>query len=335
MISKRTLRLLVAVAVLAVAILILTAVLRGGMTAGPGTGDSSRTTVPGTARTGPTAPPEPPTLPPNTITDSFGRTVTIAARPERIVSLAPAHTEVLFALGLKDQIAGVTKYCDYPAEAKQKTQVGGFSDPSVEKIVSLKPDLVLASSLHKTVVEQLESLKIPVLALEAKTAAGIPDLIELAGRASGRGEEGRTLAENLRRGMESIAAKTRSLAEKDRPRVYYELWHDPLMSVGPGSYLHDLIVLAGGANIMGGAKSAYPQASAEAIIKSDPQFIVYCHGAQRKEEIASRPGWAKLSAVKGGKILLFPDENVFMRAGPRIGQALRDLALILHPELFK
>ncbi|MDP2859009.1 MAG: cobalamin-binding protein [Bacillota bacterium] len=340
MLSRRTPRLLVAVAVMALAILTLTTVFRGCGPAGKpeaappeapklATPEAPKAAPPGTPKTAPQVPPS------NTMTDSFGRNVTIVAKPERIVSLVPSHTEVLFALGLAQQIVGVTKYCDYPAEAKQKTQVGGYSDPSVEKIVALKPDLVLADSMHKTIVEQLESLKIPVLAIEAKTIGAIPDLIEITGKASGRAEQGRALAESLRRETDSVAARTRALDEKGRPRVYYELWHDPLMSVGPGSFLHDLIALAGGTNVMAGAKSAYPVASVEVILKTDPQVIIYCHGQQKKEDIASRPGWGKLTAVKNGKIVLFADENIFMRSGPRIAQALKELAQILHPELFK
>jgi len=332
MLSRRTPRLLAVLAVMALAILTLITVFRG---CGPvGKPEAAPPEAPKTAS--PAAPKTAPQVSPsNTMTDSFGRSVTISAKPERIVSLAPSHTEVLFALGLNQQVVGVTKYCDYPAEAKQKTQVGGYSDPSVEKIVALKPDLVLADSMHKTIVEQLESLKIPVLAIEAKTIGAIPDLIEITGKASGRAEEGRALATSLRREMESIATRTRGLDEKGRPRIYYELWHDPLMSVGPGSYLHDLIVLAGGTNIMAGAKSAYPLASVEVILKADPQVIIYCHGQQKKEDIAKRPGWGKLTAVKNGRIVLFPDENIFMRSGPRIAQALKDLAQILHPDLFK
>ena len=293
--------------------------------------------IAGKPKSAPPAAPKaaPQEAPSNTLTDSFGRSVTVVAKPGRIVSLAPSHTEVLFALGLGGQIVGVTKYCDYPVEAKQKTQIGGYSDPSVEKIVSLKPDLVLADSLHKTIVEQLESLKIPVLAIEAKTIDAIPGLIETIGKASGRAEEGRALAAAMRRDMDSIAARIGGLGERDRPRVYYELWHDPLMSVGPGSYLHDLITLAGGTNVMAAAKSPYPIASIEAILKSDPQVIIYCHGQQKKEDIAGRPGWGRLEAVKANKIVLFPDENIFMRSGPRIAEALKSLALTLHPELFK
>lgn len=319
MLSQRVRRLLVALAVLA----LITSLTACGIPARPGSAPQ------------PASKPAPQVTPTNTLTDSFGRSVTVVAKPARIVSLAPSHTEVLFALGLGEQVVGVTKYCDYPAEAKQKTQVGGYSDPSVEKIVSLKPDLVLADSLHKTIVEQLESLKVPVLAIEAKTVDAIPGLIETIGRASGREEEGRALAATLRRDMDAITVKTRALGEKSRPRVYYELWHDPLMSVGPGSYLDDLIALAGGANIMADARSAYPLANAEAILKADPQVIIYCHGQQKKEDIARRPGWGKLDAVKGGRIVLFPDENIFMRSGPRIAEALKSLALILHPELFK
>lgn len=272
---------------------------------------------------------------PVTVVDSYGRNVTIPRRPERIVSLAPSHTEVLFALGLGPRVCGVTKYCDYPAEAREKPDVGGFANPSVERILELKPDLVVATEAQKTLVGQLESLGMPVIAVAAKTVGEVPDLISTIGRAAGVDSRAATLTADLKARIEKVTSGTKTILEKDRTRVYYELWFDPITSVGPGSFLHDLIGLAGGINIMGDAKSAYPTASQEIIIQRNPQVILYAHGRQRTDQISWRPGWTTISAVKAGRIISFPDENIFMRAGPRIVDALEELARILDPAAFR
>jgi iron complex transport system substrate-binding protein len=265
------------------------------------------------------------------ITDSFGRTVEIPARPQRIVSLQPSHTEIIFAIGASDSLVGVTNYCDYPPAAKQKEKVGGFQDPSVEKIVALKPDLVIAGSSHKAAVAQLEKLGIPVIAMEAKTLPDVAPLIESIATACGEETKGKQLAAGISARIEAVKKRTQAMDETKRPLVFYELWHDPLTTVGPGSFLNDLITLAGGTNLAADARSAYPAIAPEAVVKRNPDVILYAHKGQRSDDVARRPGWSEVKAVKTGRIVFFDDENIFMRAGPRIADALELLAQSLRP----
>jgi iron complex transport system substrate-binding protein len=252
-------------------------------------------------------------------------------QPQRIISLQPSHTEIVFAVGAGNKLVGVTSFCDFPAEARQKEKVGGFSDPSVEKIMALRPDLVIAGSSHKAAVEQLEKLGIPVIAMEAKTLSDIPVLVQKIAVACGEEGRGKELASSITARVDAVRKKTGGLTEKEKPVVFYELWHNPLTSVGPGSFLNDLITLAGGTNLAADAKSAYPAVAAEAVVKRNPDVILYAHKGQRTEDVASRPGWAQVNAVKNSRIIFFDDENIFMRAGPRIADALELLARTLRP----
>lgn len=308
--------------VLWLAVLLLLMVLSGC-----GRGEE-RTLLPGQAK-------KPGSPYPMTLTDSYDRKVTLQKEPARIISLVPSHTEILFSIGVDSKIVGVTNFCDYPAEAKAKEKVGGFSNPSVEKIVALKPDLVFAGDLHKNIVEQIEKLGIPVLALSARSVKAVPDLIALIGRAAGAEQKAAQVAEDISSRIDAVTLKTNAIEDKQKPAVYYELWHDPPTSVGPGSFLHDLIELAGGKSIAADTKSAYPKMSAEVIIQRNPDIILYAHSKQRAEQIAQRPGFKDVSAVKSGRVILFDDENIFMRAGPRIADALEQMARVMHPSIFK
>ncbi len=272
---------------------------------------------------------------PFVVEDSYGRTLSLAKPPERIISLVPSHTEILFALGLGSRVIGVTDFCDYPEEAKQKQSVGGYANPSIEKIVSMKPDLVLAGEQHKSEVEQLEQLGINVVAYTVTSVREVPELIVKVGQATLVERAARELADEIISRIERVQSKTRDIPEEQRPLVYYEVWNDPVLSVGPGSFIDDLITLAGGRNLAFDATSAYPVLSLELIVKRDPDVILYAHGQQREIEIAERPGFGVVKAVATGRIIHFEDENIFVRSGPRIALALEQMAEVLHPDLFR
>ena len=276
------------------------------------------------------------------IVDNRGREVVITNYPpQKIVSMAPANTEILFALGLDDRIAGVTRFCDYPPKVKTMVEegkiaiIGGFADPSIEKIIALKPDVVFAAhTIQLKAAESLEDRGVPVILLDPKNVQDILDNILLVGKATGKEAEAKKLVEEMKKRIDYVISQTRNVTYT--PKVYYEVWHDPLMSIGPGTWIHELIKLAGGSNIFSDAKVKYPKVSPESVIARNPEIIIIKHGYMggvAKDEIVKRPGWNAIDAVKNGKIYEV-DENILIRPGPRIVEGLETLAKIIHPELF-
>ncbi len=271
------------------------------------------------------------------ITDDLGREVTVAAEPAKIVSLAPAITEILFALQLDEKVAGVTEYCDYPPQARNKPKVGGFSTPNTELVAAAKPDLVLASTLQADYIRQMEGIGLTVVALEAKDLPGVLEKIRLVGRLAGAGPAAEELASSLQKRIDAVLAKTGGLPEEKRPLVLFEIWPDPLTTGGANSFLHSLIVLAGGRNIAGNIEKDWVALNPEVVLAANPDVIIYTHHGQSRwtaESIAARPGWENIRAVKEGRIGSIEDENLVVRAGPRLVEGLEQTARLIHPELF-
>jgi iron complex transport system substrate-binding protein len=266
---------------------------------------------------------------PRELVDDVGRKVVIHQAPQRIVSLAPSNTEILFAIGAGDQVVGVTDYCNYPAEAQQKPKVGGFSQPNLEQIIALRPDLVLGTGMHDGVMKDLDRLGLTGIIISPETVAEVFTAIERAGFAIGRDREAKALAESLR---ERFLAVQRDVAGKDRPRVLYQVWPDPLIVAGPGSFVDSVITLAGGENIAGDAAQGYPQFSSEMVVIRDPEVILYpkTHGSAEMADFPLRPGWESLIAVKANRLYSI-DGDMISRAGPRIVAAMEEVARILHP----
>ncbi|MCX7854908.1 MAG: ABC transporter substrate-binding protein [Anaerolineae bacterium] len=294
------------------------------------------TSLPPTA-TPTSVPPTPtPSLYPMTVTDMAGREVTIPAEVQRIVSLSPANTEILFALGLGDRVAGVTEFCNYPPEATEKPKVGGFSDVSMEKLLEVQPDLVLVASIHMSqVVPELEKLGIPVLVVDAHDFPGVLESIRLVGKITGAEEAAEALTAQMQERADKVA---QAVAGRERPRVYWEL-DSTLWTVGPGSFVQDLIERAGGQNVAADAEMAWVQLTAEAIIAADPEVIFLADHpyGESAETVKARPGWEKISAVVNGRIVELTQEqgDIVSRPGPRVIDALEIIARALHPDAFQ
>ncbi|MEW6042604.1 MAG: ABC transporter substrate-binding protein, partial [Elusimicrobiota bacterium] len=274
---------------------------------------------------------------PCTVLDSLNRKVTIKRAPERIVSLSPDNTEILFALGLGDKIKGVTEYCDFPARAAEKAKIGGFASPNVELIVQLRPDLVVANKIHEKTVKQLENLGITAVAFDAKNINGVLEKIKSIGRISGKTEDSKALVDKMQREIVKVTRKTMSLPEHKKPRVYFEIWHDPLTTGGGSSFLNSVIEAAGGRNIAADEGKDWIQINPEILLKKDPQvvfFIGHFTSEKTRREIMVRNGWSGITAVKNGRLYKFPDENLVVRPGPRVVKGLEKMAEMLHPELF-
>jgi len=271
---------------------------------------------------------------PIVLTDDFGREVTLDKPAVRIVSLAPSTTELLFALGLADKIVGVTEFCNYPALAQTKEKVGGFGPPSIEKIISLDPDLVVAASLHQAVVEQLEQLNIPVIAVNPTNMAQVIANALLLGKATGATREAQTIEQDFTTAMREVEQKTRGLAESSRPLVYFEIWHDPITSAGPNTFIHELITRAGGINLAANAASNFPVLSLEEILAQKPAVMFRGHGPETIEAIKERPNWETVPALANNRVYLV-DEDIILRPGPRLTLGLREMARLLHPDLWR
>lgn len=269
---------------------------------------------------------------PRVFTDGLKRSVIVAAKPRRIVSLAPNITEMLFALGLGESVAGVTGYCDYPPEAASKPRVGDTLRPDLERIVALKPDLVVVStsSQLEALTAKLGELSIPVYVTNPRTvrevAASIRDLGEVTG-ASARGAE---IAAEMERRIAAVESRVRDLP---RVRVLYVLQTAPLITAGRGTFINDLISLAGGISISGEEQADYPQFSRETVIARAPQAIVApeAHGAAMVREEDLRRDYAATPAARSGRILRVNPDWVD-RPGPRIVEGLEQMAQALHPE---
>jgi len=275
---------------------------------------------------------------PISVVDDAGRTVEIAKTPQRIISLAPSNTEILFALGLGDKVVGVTDFCDYPEEAKAIEQIGTYFDPNIEIIFSISPDLVLAiADLPEDVIAKLEELDIPAPILAPPDLEGILANIQLVGKATGAEKEAEALVSEMRG---RIAAVTEKASEvKEKPRVFCEIdATDPSKpwASGPGSFMDAMIRLSGGTNVAADAESPWPQLSAEEIIAQDPDIIILADSKYgvTAESVGERPGWEVITAVKEGAIFDL-DDDLISRPGPRIIDGLEAVARIIHPELFE
>jgi len=273
------------------------------------------------------------------VTDQMGRVVTIEKMPETIVSLSPAHTEIVFALGLKDKLIGVTEYCDYPEAAKDKPKVGGYSTVDIEKVVEIQPDLILATNIHKQeVIPELQRLDLTVLALAPKTLDEVLDAVILVGKCTGQEEEATRAASGMRNRIEAITDRTGNLTPAERPRVFYILWHDPLMTIGSDTLIHGLIELAGGINIAQDLVEEYPTMSLEAVIVANPQVIVAGAG---HGEGAGMPYQFALNEERfrdmDGRIndrVYEISTDLVGRPGPRVIDGLEQMAKMIHPEIF-
>jgi iron complex transport system substrate-binding protein len=269
------------------------------------------------------------------ITDDLGNEVTIEAEPQRIVSMAPNHTEILYALGLGDKVVGVTEYCNSPPEAQEKPKVGGFSNIDLEQVVGLNPDLVLGTSIHaQSVGPALAERGLKVVLIDPETVEDVLEKIVLVGKVAGREETAIALADELRGRIEATMARVQKAEHK--PRVYWELSND-LYTAGPGSFIEDLITRAGGINIAADAQGQWPQLNLEALILADPEVIVLADHpyGETAEGVKARPGWADISAVRNDRIVEILDDNLVSRPGPRMAEALEFVAKALHPELFE
>lgn len=259
---------------------------------------------------------------PMTITDASGARVTLRARPVRIVSIAPSVTEALFALGLDQEVVGVSDSDDYPpGRVRGRPRVGGVV-VSLERVMSLEPDLIVGMlSLQQDQLARLRTLRLPVLAVDAASVDGTVDLIRLLGLVTGRAREAEGLALHLRRRAAAVRPAIRRTA-------YIEAWHEPVLAAGGSTLVDDLVTRAGGANIFGDRRGYVP-VPIEDVLRRDPQVIMLIYPG--RDRLRGRPGWAGLAAVRAGRVYDLPTSLV-ARPGPRVVEGLDMIARLLGDE---
>nr|WP_243414631.1 cobalamin-binding protein [Sporosalibacterium faouarense] len=265
------------------------------------------------------------------IEDGFGNKVTLDGKPWRIISLAPNHTEILFKLGLGNRIVGVDSYSDYPAEAKEIEKVGDSETINIEKIIELDPDLVIqygpgAEDVNKS----LRDAGITLLSYEPESIDDVINLITELGKITDTMRTAKMETVVMQSKLEYI---TQVVEDAEKTKVFYEVWNDPLMTAGPGTFLNELITLAGGENIAADAEEGYPLFDTEQLIEKNPDVYIATKDSD-KEEIINRPGYDEINAINNDRIYLL-EPNIISRPGPRIVDGLELMAKTLHPELFE
>ncbi len=280
---------------------------------------------------------------PMTVSDYYGQTATIARAPERIVSLSPVNTEILFDLGAGNRIVGDTDYCDYPPEAKNITHVSGFNSINIEKILAASPDLVLAEDIvSEEAITRLRETGFPLVELKNSNLTMIRQNILLIGNITNTSANATVLVSEIDRDIESIRSKTAGLNDSQKPTVLLlaGLTKKAIYPYGSGTYGDELLTLTGGRNVASGL-TGYQVMSNEAIIKADPDYIVIpvdgvmCTMSAYDSFRNGNESWMKdLKAVKAGNVMMV-DGTLFLRPGPRTPEAGLALARAIHPELFQ
>lgn len=269
------------------------------------------------------------------VTDEVGRHVNIPAQVNRVVSLSPDLTETIYALGLEDKLAGDTNFCDTPPAAKLKPHIGTAQNPSLEAIVSLRPDLVLASTSinRRETVDQLAKLGLAVYATNPHTVRGVLDSIGNVASVMGAATEGQTLAAQLRARLDALRMR---LDDLPLAHVFFVVWEDPLITIGQNTFIADALRWAGAESVIV-ADQNWPQISFEEVVRLQPDYIIFTSNhsgdsGQLLSSLRSQPDWKGLHAVQMGHVVNVSDEIARPSAG--LVDAIEELARDVHPEAF-
>ena len=276
---------------------------------------------------------------PLTVTDQVGRVVTIEAEPQKIISLIPSNTEIVFALGLGDRLVAVTEFCNYPPEALDKPKITGGIAPDMEQIVALEPDLILATETHMTdLIPELERLGLTTMVIKTQTETleEVLEAITLIGKVTGKTDEASELVDELRARIKVITDKTDNLPVAERPGVLYIGWHEPIFAIASGTLGSALIEKAGGINIFQDLTGS-PIVDLETVIERNPQVILASLAMGVGDLILqfalTEPRLEGVDARINDRVYGVNDD-LTGRPGPRMVDGLEMLAGLLHPELF-
>jgi iron complex transport system substrate-binding protein len=320
-------------AILAAAVLAIAACSAGSVASVPVLSSIHSASIPAPTSLPPASPTAPPAFP-TSVTDDEGTAVELQAEPQRIVSLTPAVTEILFALGAGPRVVATTDFDDYPPEAVELPDVASFTAVDVEQIVGLEADLVIAGGNFFNPPEsivRLRSLGVPVIVVYAPTLDAVLADIRLIGSAVGLGDEAAAMTDTMQAGFDDVAEASAALP---RPRTFYELdATSAIYTAADGSFIEQMIELAGGDPITTGSPTDFA-IPLEKLIEADPELILLGDAAYgvTADQVAERAGWDVMRAVRTGAIRPVND-LIVTRPGPRLVQGLRELAMAIHPEL--
>jgi iron complex transport system substrate-binding protein len=265
------------------------------------------------------------------VTDLTGKEVALDKVPERIVSLSPANTEILFAIGAGSQVVGITSFCNYPAETANIQKIGTFDGPNLELIQKAKPDVILAGGyIQEDLIASLAQLNIPVVSTEAADFNSIYSSIELIGKVTGHSDK----AAEVIQGMKDKIAQVQNQVKDQTPKsVFYVVWTDPLTTAGKGTFINDIIKAGGGINVAEKAEG-WAKYSAEELLKDNPEYLLSSKHATNdgitENFFKQSPVFSQLDSVKNSRIYLMSDDDTVARPGPRIVEAIEEMAKALH-----
>jgi iron complex transport system substrate-binding protein len=267
---------------------------------------------------------------PVTVTDDAGRKVTIERRPERVVSLAPANTEIVYALGLGERVVGVTTFDDYPPQVKDVPKVGDFTNPNLEAIAGAKPDIVLVTGgVQADVLSKLEKLGAKVLVVDPQSLDGVSRAIVTLGVALGAQKAAGATADKMAADLAAIRA---AVGKEPARSAFIEIGWKPLFTAGAGTLMDDMLLAAGGTNVV--KEKGYVGYSIEQLVKDQPYaYLGTKSSIEPVDGVPDRPGYEALTAIEQGRIYSL-DDNVVSRPGPRVVEGVRQIAEALHPEAF-
>ncbi|MCM8799980.1 MAG: cobalamin-binding protein [Candidatus Omnitrophica bacterium] len=258
----------------------------------------------------------------------LSKSISAEEKKLRIISLAPSTTEILFALGLDDEIVGVSSFCNYPKKALKKPKVGSFSQPDIERIVLLRPDIVFCTGLEQSFfIQRLKELNIEVFVSDPNSIEELFNSIINIAKRIDRLKEAELLILKMKGEIEKISLKNKTFSKNRRPKVFIQLWHHPLITVGKYSIIDELIFLAGGLNITHHIKGPYSHFSLEELIYYNPDIIIFTYMDQRinKYILNNYFGWKYITAVKRGNLYQDIDPDTILRPGPRLIEGLKEI----------
>ncbi|WP_211748894.1 ABC transporter substrate-binding protein [Paenibacillus sp. Marseille-Q4541] len=274
---------------------------------------------------------------PLTLTDATGESFTFEKAPEKIVSVSPAETESLYAIGLDEQIVGVSDYDDYPEQVKDKPKMGSLYEPNAEAIIAAEPDIVFTGiSMDEAAVQKLRDLGIVIFKTDPKTVEDVMKNIEIYGQITDHQEAAQQVIEKMKADMKEVQDKVASIADDQKKQVYVEF--SPGWTVGKGEFMDEIITLAGGVNVAGDTEG-WNEISEEKIIDANPDVILYASDVVDNDKtldqiIKARDGWNEITAIKNDKVISI-NANLLSRPGPRVTEGLKEVAKAIYPDLFQ
>jgi iron complex transport system substrate-binding protein len=265
--------------------------------------------------------------------DVLGDTLALTANPQRIVSLAPSLTELVFAVGASDRLVGVTDFCDYPAAARTKPRVAGFNVLNLESLVAARPDLVLANRGNSPAdLEAIREFGIPVFAFQIDSIPALVKAVRTLGEILDAQAQAESTATSWENRIAAVVARAQSVPSANRPRVFFGGLSEPIYSVAHGSFINDVIVRAGGRNVFADMPTAWPRVDLETLVQRNPDVVLVGYHNESTEDAArlrTAPGWGRIKAVQEGRVVVLGD--AIMREGPRLIDGLEQVSRALYP----